>query len=75
MVITLSELLIAAVIGILAAVIFYVAVYGKYKMKWGNYRYDYNENSQADMEVSRDRFVRKQESRRRVQQSPPPSKK
>jgi uncharacterized protein len=51
------EALVAILLAVAAGGITFGAVVGKYRLKWGTYKYDYHENSQCNISRSQDHFV------------------
>lgn len=70
---TLVEVGIALVAALAAAGIAGAAVIGKYRLKWGSYRYPFKEKSSLDLTVSNDHFRNQIVTTRRIPKNPPPS--
>jgi uncharacterized protein len=71
--ISFMEVIVAAVAGIIACVVFCVAINGKYRLKFGRYRYDFRSKSQVNLTRKEDRLVNQFVTHRRIPKNPPPS--
>lgn len=60
------EALIALLVAAGAAGIAGVSVFGRYRLKWGQYTYDYKENGRLDLKRDSDRFINKSVTARRI---------
>jgi len=69
-VLTASEMLLGAVIGLVIGLIFVLIVQARYKLKGSTYRYDYAANASVKMLESRDDYLRTTVTRTR--KAPPP---
>lgn len=69
--ITGFEFFIAVVLALVAGGAFAGTVVGKYRLVWGGYKYSYRENGTVELTHSRDRFVNKVVTTRKIQRDPP----
>lgn len=67
------EALLAAAIALAAAGISVAGVAGKYRMKWGTYKYPYQEKSKLDIKKQEDRFMNQIVTTRKIPKNPPSS--
>lgn len=70
---TMGKLLAAAAAGAIACLIFCLIITGKYRLKFGRYRYNVREHSDLNLHRNEDRFVRQFVTRRRIERTPPPN--
>lgn len=62
--ITLTEAIIAVIAALAAGAAGVAAVFGKYRMKWGHYKYPYREKSRMNLTKQEDRFLYKHVTQR-----------
>lgn len=67
--ITGGEILFAVIIGIAVGVIIFVAVIGKYRLKWGGYKYDYRQFGKLNLTRKEDQFINQTLTHRRIETS------
>lgn len=61
-----TELLIAIAASLIVGGATIAAIIGKYRLKWGGYRFSYQEHSRVDMLVKNDRFINQTTTHRRI---------
>lgn len=64
--ITLGEALTAVILAFAAAAAVYGTVAGRYRLRFGTYRYDFRENGRVDLRIKEDRFVNELTTHRRI---------
>jgi len=67
------EILIAVLAALLAGGITCAAVIGKYRLKWGTYKYPFREKSSLALTGKEDRFINQIVNTRHIPRNPPPS--
>ena len=67
------EWVIAAVIALVSAAAACGGVIGKYRLKWGGYKYPYRDKSKVTLKRKEDRFMNQVVTTRRIPRNPPPS--
>ncbi len=67
------ELLVAALVGIAAGLVFCLFITGKYRLKFGRYHYNAREHGTVDLHRNEDHFVRQFITRRKIPKNDPPS--
>ena len=68
------ELLVAALVGVAACLVFCLFITGKYRLKFGRYHYNAREHGTVDLHRNEDHFVRQFVTRRKIPKNDPPSK-
>lgn len=71
--ISFGNIIAAAVAGVAACVIFSLVIMGKYRLKFGRYRYNVRENAMVDLTGKEDHLVNQFVTRRKIPKDPPPS--
>ncbi len=69
-----GELLVAALVGSAACLVFCLFITGKYRLKFGRYHYNAREHGTVDLHRNEDHFVRQFVTRRKIPKNDPPSK-
>lgn len=69
---TLVEVLIVFATAVGAGALVCAGVIGKYRLKWGTYRYPFREKSHLRLTVKNDRFINQVVTSRRIPRNPPP---
>lgn len=72
--VTFGEMILAIAAGAAACVIFCLVITGKYRLKFGRYRYNVRENAVVDLTKREDHLVNQFVTRRKIPKNPPPSK-
>lgn len=70
-----GEIIIAVIAGAAACVIFSLVIMGKYRLKFGRYRYNVRENAVVDLTRKEDHLINQFVTRRKIPKNPPPSAK
>lgn len=65
----LSEILIALGAALLVGMLVFFIIVGKYKLKWGTYRYDFHESGNITVTNREDRFINQVVTRRHIPQN------
>lgn len=73
--ISFGEIIMAVIAGVAACVIFSLVIMGKYRLKFGRYRYNVRENAIVDLTKKEDHLVNQFVTRRKIPRDPPPSSK
>lgn len=73
--ISFGETVTAIIAGVAACVIFSFFIMGKYRLKFGKYRYNVRENAVVDLTGKKDHLVNQFVTRRKIPKNPPPSSK
>lgn len=63
---TVAEIIFAVLAALAAGVIVFVGILGKYRLKWGVYKYDFHESGSFSLENSEDRFINQTVTRRHI---------
>lgn len=63
---TLTEALVAVAIAVVCGVAVYLSVLGRYRLKFGTYKYEFRENGRVNLRVKEDRFVNQTVTHRRI---------
>ena len=67
------ELLVAALVGAAACLVFCLFITGKYRLKFGRYHYNAREHGTVELHRNEDHFVRQFVTRRKIPKDDPPS--
>lgn len=73
--ISFGEIIMAVIAGAAACAIFSIVIMGKYRLKFGRYRYNIRENAVVDLTRKEDHLVNQFVTRRKIPKNPPPSSK
>ncbi|MBO5302789.1 MAG: TPM domain-containing protein [Lachnospiraceae bacterium] len=60
------EVVFAFIIALIVGLIVYFAIIGKYKLKWGTYRYDFHDSGNLKLTKEEDRFINQVVTRRHI---------
>lgn len=60
------EIVIVIAVALIVFAVIFGSVVGKYRVKWGNHKYDYHENSDVHLRRRDDRFVNQTTTHRRI---------
>lgn len=62
-----QAVLLVILLALATGIVIYVVVIGKYRMHFGNYKYDFRENGTLNLRVREDRFVNEVTTHRRIE--------
>lgn len=71
--ISFGEIIAAVIAGVAACVVFSLIIMGKYRLKFGRYRYNVRENAMVDLTGKEDHLINQFVTRRKIPKNPPPS--
>ena len=63
------EALIAFAIAVALGLLVFFSIVGKYRLKWGTYKYDYKENGEIDLKKKEDHFVNQVVTQRHIERN------
>ncbi|MBO5372555.1 MAG: TPM domain-containing protein [Lachnospiraceae bacterium] len=60
------DVFVACIAALIVGILVYVIIVGKYKLKWGTYRYDFHDSGKLTLTKEKDQFVNKVVTRRHI---------